>query len=301
MVLIKKAFLLVFLFLLSGISKSFPQSRQARIIEDDLKHKIEFTNVPQRVISLAPNLTEMIFALGEGKSLIANTTYCNYPPKAKTKIKVADLVSVDYEKILELAPDLILMTVEGNKKITYDKLKKFGFKIFVSNPRNFEGIKKTLKDLARIFDVEPRADSILEDWNRKVTEIQKRHGKKRKAMFLVSLNPLMLAGKNTFLNEYFRFCHLENIAADSPANYPVFSREQVLERAPEVILLPKENFHGIKSLLQIFPEWAEVPAVENGAVIPIDPDLFFRPGPRFVTALEQLSELLEEHFSARKE
>ncbi len=283
----KITFLFLFFCLVSG---NVFAGNGTVVLKDDLGHKITFTKPPEKVVTLAPNLTEMIFALGCGHKIIANTTYCNYPPEAKGKTKVGDLISVDYEKITELSPDLILMTVEGNKKNTYHKLKELGFKIFVSNPRNYAGIKKTFKDIAKIFRLESKADSIIHAWDKEVAFIRRSAEKpnKPKTMFVVSLTPLMLAGKNTFVNEYLKLCALKNIADDSPLNYPIFSREEVVKRNPEIIILPQNQFKSKEELLSLYPEWSGLKAIKENKIITVNQDLFFRPGPRFVEALSIL-------------
>ncbi len=284
---------LLFLFSVALLSLA-NFSLDAKVIKDDLGNEIRISEIPKRVVTLAPNLTEMLFALGEGDKIIANTTYCNYPPEAKNKTKVGDLFSVNYEKLIGLSPDLIFMTVEGNSKGTYERLLKLGFKIFVSNPRNYEGIKKTFRDFALIFNDSAHADSIVVSWDARVEKIRKERKSKNKlkAMFVVSLSPLMLAGKNTFVNEYLKFCNLKNVADASPLNYPVFGREEILKDNPDVIILPEGKIKDTSSLLKLFPEWKNLNAIKTGSVYEINPDLFFRPGPRFVKALEFLCKKL---------
>ncbi len=270
-------------------------------VTDDLGVEFSFEKIPQKVITLAPNLTEFIYALNLEDKLIANTVYCNYPDEAKNKTKVGDMISVDYEKIVNLNPDLIFITVEGNAKESYEKLKSLGYKIFVSNPRNYEGIKKTLKDIAFIFNKNDLADSIISDWDRKYEKVIS-EGKLRtekKAMFAVSITPLMLCGENTFMNEFLVGCGLQNIAAGSPMNYPVFNREKLLLIDPEIMIFTYENDFSIDNLLDVYPEWKNLKAIKNNGVLTVDPDLYFRPGPRFLTALIELNKKIGEVLNNR--
>ncbi|MFH1195160.1 MAG: cobalamin-binding protein [bacterium] len=287
------------LFLLSVVVLSFSagcSSRDDKIqtkkfyIEDDLKNKINFEKIPDRVITLAPNLTEMIFELRQGKKLIGNTKYCNYPPEAKNITKVGDLISVDYEKVVQLKPDLIFITVEGNNKDSYDKLKELGLKVFVSNPRNYEGIKKTIRDMAKIFNVEEVAAKKIKGWDEKVKSVIEKAGSPDSliVMFIVALQPLMLSGPNTFVNEFIKMCGMKNIAADSPMPYPVYNREEVLLRSPDYILMASDMGFDSKKIVEVYPEWSRLNAVINNKVISVEGDLYFRPGPRFAEALEKL-------------
>jgi ABC-type Fe3+-hydroxamate transport system substrate-binding protein len=264
-------------------------------IVDDLDSVFNFKSAPQRVITLAPNLTEMIFELGVDSLLIGNTTYCNFPGEAQNIVKVGDLLTVDYEKIISLKPELIFITVEGNSKITYDKLKQYGFRVFVSNPRNYNGIKKTFTDFGRIFNKKKLVGHKITVWDSIVDSIktQSATSDSASAMFLISIKPIMLAGGKTFVNEFINFCGLKNISADSKVNYPLFSREEILKQNPAYIIhsfMQKDITLDIK---KAYPEWKNLNAINNGKIISVDPDLFFRPGPRFVIALQDLHKKLQ--------
>lgn len=259
-------------------------------VADDLQNKIEINTVPQRIISLAPNLTELIFELGEGKKIVGNTSFCNYPDSAKSIPNVADLLTVNLESITNLKPDLIFITAEGNSKTEYTKLIDLGFKVFVSNPRHYNGIKKTLLDMGRIFNKETESDSIVHYWDQKIEKIKKMHDRVilNSAMFLISTKPIISVGKKSFIHQILTYAGLKNITADSDVSYPLFSREEVLLRNPDYFLLYETNTNDINELLEIYPEWHTLPAIVNGRVIYINADLYSRPGPRFVDAVEDL-------------
>ena len=296
----KLRFFLLFLLTLTFISCSREGAKNPSgsiIIKDDLNDTISLPLVPRRVISLAPNMTEMIFAIGEGKKLVGNTLYCNYPEAAKKITKVGDMLSIDYEKILSLKPDLIFITVEGNAKDSYEKLVKLGFKVFVSNPRNFDGIKKTFSDLGKIFGKQAQAKNIISEWDKHYNIITGEVKKypPRTAMFLIGLSPIMLAGKNTFINGLMTSDGLINIAGDSPFNYPIYSREEILKKNPDYILMTGTSEKDSKKLTQAYKEWKFLKAIKSGNVIVVDPDLYLRPGPRFIDALENLFRKIHPH------
>jgi iron complex transport system substrate-binding protein len=261
---------------------------QPDVIKDDLGKKFEFENPPKTIVTLAPNLTEMIYKLDLGDKLIGNTTYCNFPPASKEVKKVGDLISVDFEVISELEPDIIFMTVEGNKKNNYEKLLDLGYRVFVSDPRTFEGIQESFMDIGEIFDKRELALKYITKWDSVVADIwnKSRELPEKSAMFLVQLQPIMLAGKNTFIHEYLKTCNLKNIAAESEQNYPKYSREEILLKDPDFIITAESNKQ--ESFADIYPEWAALRAVKEDNIIYVDSDLFFRPGPRFVDALKDL-------------
>lgn len=280
------------IILIVGCTKEISEEKNKSLIKvvDDLGITYQSDITPKKIISLAPNLTEIIYELGLDSILIGNTKYCNYPEDAIKKEKIGDLLTVDYEKIIELKPDLIFITIEGNAKDSYDKLDKLGFKLFVSNPRDFDGIKKTVLDISKIFRVEKIAENKIKLWDEVIEKIKAEtlNRKKHSGMFLVSLKPVMLAGGNTFINEFLKIVGINNIASDSKVSYPLFSREEILLRNPEIIIHAISN-NGIDSdISNNYPEWKKIDAVKNKNIIKIDPDLFFRPGPRYSIAVQEL-------------
>lgn len=296
--LVKFSFGLVFIaftaLLLLNIScgrQGSDNSRKPGVsVTDDLNRTVGFTSVPKRVICLAPNLTEMIYTLGVQSSLAGNTLYCNYPPEARKITKVGDMMTLDFERILSLKPDLVFITVEGNSRDSYNKLLSLGLKVFVSNPRNFQGIKKTFMDMGRIYNDTLKARSFVQQWEAKFRDVAHKAEKmpRKTAMFLVGLNPLMLAGKNTFINELVTSAGLINIAADSPLNYPVYSREEILKRDPDYIISTDNTPDIYKKLIESYPEWRSLKALKEHNVVTGDPDLYLRPGPRFADAVADL-------------
>ena len=281
---------LIFLFLFISCGQPNKRNPIANEIIDDLGNSFTFEAVPKRIISLAPNITEMIFDLSLQDKLIGNTLYCYYPADAKKIEKVGDMITFNFEKIVSLKPDLIFITVEGNTKDTYDKFKELGLRVFVSNPRNFEGIKKTYLDLARIFKINDMAAERVRGWDSLVSKSKGiMFEEENTAMLLIETKPIMLVGKHTFLNEYLLFNNLKNIADDSPLNYPMFSREEILNRNPDYIIYTSSGSETVSDLVSIYPEWKKLKAVKNNKVIFIDRDLYSRPGPRFAEAVNDLS------------
>ncbi len=284
-------FTLLIIILLVSCKQDVPENEISNnFITDDLGNKIDLQNTPSRIISLAPNLTEFIYELGLEDKLIGNTLYCNYPDEANDITKVGDLLTIDLEKIVTLKPDIIFITVEGNTKDNYNKLIELGLTVFVSNPRDFRGIRKTTRDIAKIFGRDAAAESKIDMWQKRIDHVSEKCKDKpsAKTMFLVSLNPIMLAAKNTFVNGFLEVCNLENVTGDVEINYPFFNREDILERNPEIIIHTQENILSIEDVIKTYPEWSSLDAVKNERIYYVDPDLFHRPGPRYADAAEML-------------
>lgn len=264
------------------------------VVVDDLGYGFKFEKPPERIITLAPNLTEFIFDMGLEDRLIGNTLYCDYPEKAADIEKVGDLLTFNFEKILMLKPDLIFITVEGNTRETYDKFRELGLKIFVSNPRGFEGIKKTCVDIGKIFGKEEEARLKVEKWDSIINGIKNEAGKfENPALyFAIELKPLMVAGKNTFMNEIIEICGAKNLASGSAQNYPVLNREEILKADPDYLLFTAHISDTADRIINLYPEWKTLNAVKNSRLILIDRNLFGRPGPRFAEAASTLFNLL---------
>ncbi|MEG8947838.1 ABC transporter substrate-binding protein [Rosettibacter firmus] len=279
----------IILFILCSCNKE-EQNNNKIIFKDDIGNTITLNKSPKRIITLAPNLTEIIFDLKLDKYLVGNTLYCNFPEQANKIEKVGDMINFDFEKIISLKPDLIFITVEGNTKEAYNKFNELGLKVFVSNPRNISGIKKTYLDIAKILGAETLAKiniSLRDSLIAKISRAAKNYERKS-VMYLVELQPLMLAGKNTFINEYLEICGLENIAKDVNINYPIFNREEILKRNPDIIIIPDDGIITKQKILELYPEWKNLKAINNNKVIFVNRDLFSRPGPRYADAVKEL-------------
>jgi iron complex transport system substrate-binding protein len=282
----KKMLSLVLSLLLISVSLA-----QIEVV-DDLNRKIQFQNPPQRIVSLAPSITETLFSLGLGDRVVGVTRYCNYPPEAKKKQVIGGVVDPNYELIVSLNPDLIIMTVEGNTKESFERLSGLGFKIFVTNPRNFDGIFKTMLDIGKICAVEERAKFLVDSLKGELERIEKPKNKP-KIFVLLSLNPLMTAGKNTFINEIIERAGGVNIGGRSNQNYPIFNREEILRENPDILILTDTTLDK-DELLKNFPEWKHLKAVRENKIFKIDPDIILRPSPRVVFATKIISQLIKK-------
>jgi len=291
---IKNLLIILIFILYFGCANNEKQMPKLNTIKDDLYKTIIIDKIPQKVISLSPNLTELLFELGQGNKIIGNTSYCNYPDSAKLIENVANLLTVNLEKIKALNPDLIFITTEGNSKTDYEKLSKLGLKVFVSNPRNYNGIKKTLLDMGKIFKSSEKVNSIVDSWDTRLNIVKKNHDKIvfKTAIFFVSTSPIFSIGKNSFIHQILTFSGLENISANSEISYHMYKSEEIIKKNPDYILLYENNTNDVNELVETYPEWNTLSAVVNNRVLFLSTDLFRRPGSRFVEAVEKLNMLI---------
>lgn len=260
----------------------------SKIFIDELGKTVKLNHTPQRIISSAPNITEILFALGVGDKVVGITKFCDYPPETKTKEVIGDLINLNFEKIEKLKPDIVFMTPEGNTKDTYEKLIALNIPVYVINPRNIKEIHRSILNLGKVLEVEVRADSLVKSLEFQLEKLQQTHTLEKHGMFIVSLSPLILAGGKSFINDILRIAKLKNIAENSQLAYPIFSREEILKQNPEIIIVPFNNNYSKESILKVYPEWRDINAIQKNQIIYVNPDLFFRPGPRYIEAIEYL-------------
>jgi iron complex transport system substrate-binding protein len=289
-------FLLLFLaILIFTCGKQPPGGKPPFLkIKDDLKREIEFQSRVTRIISLAPSITETMFVLDNGKSLIAVTEYCDYPPAAKMKASIGGMVTPNFEKIVELKPDLIIMTVEGNNQDDFNKLQNLGYKIFVTQPKDIDGIIKSISDIGKIIGADSSADALIGSMRQRQEKVIHSKGgtRNRKVLTVISLQPLICAGKNTFINELIGIAGGINIAADTPMPYPILNREEVLKQNPDIIIAMDDAVSSTREILRFFPEWKNLSAFRNKKVFIIDGDILSRPGPRIMDGLEAFARIV---------
>ncbi|MBU1299818.1 MAG: cobalamin-binding protein [Bacteroidetes bacterium] len=265
-------------------------------ITDDLGRDVVLDKKPSRIISLAPNITEILFALDSGKTLAAVTDYCDYPEQAKTKPRIGGMINPNYEIITELNPDLIIMTVEGNNQNDFDKLEKLGYKIFVTRPKNIEGILKSVTDIGKIIEVDERSAALVNQLHERQAAILQsvRNTSPPKVFIIISLQPLISAAEGTFIDEMINLLGGINIAAESVVQYPIINREAVLKQNPDVVIAMDDAVKNKDEMLKYFPEWKKLKAFKHDKVFVVDGDLLSRPGPRIIDGLEVLAGLVNE-------
>lgn len=263
-------------------------------VKDDLNRNIEFQTTAQRVISLAPSITETLFALDDGKSLLAVTDYCDYPQAAKMKISVGGMITPNFEKIAELKPGLIIMTVEGNNQDDFNKLRNLGYKIFITRPKDIDGIYKSILDLGKIIGADSSAETLIHSMRQRQEKVIQSKGgiRNSKVLTVISLQPLICAGKNTFINELIGMAGGINIAANAPMPYPILNREEVLKQNPDIIIAMDDAVRNADEMLRFFPEWKKLNAFRQKKVFIVEGDILSRPGPRIIDGLEVLARIV---------
>jgi iron complex transport system substrate-binding protein len=262
---------------------------------DEVNRDVAIPFPPKRIVSLAPNITEILFSLGLDEEIVGISIHCNFPEKAKSKVRVGSYISLDFEKITFLKPDLVIATGAGNTREMVDRLEKLGFPTYVIFPKNFNDVLKSIDHLGQVAGREKEAMGIIQGMKQRSQRmIELTQGLSRPKVFLqIGEAPIVTVGKGSFADDLIYLAGGENIAGKEKQMYPRLGMEEILERSPEVILVSSMNPKGdYQRGLQEWSRWKMIPAVKNGRVHLIDSDLIDRPSPRIIDGLEEIARIL---------
>lgn len=262
-------------------------------ITDDFGTKVVLENKPEKIVSLAPNNTEILFALGLGDKVVGVTSFCDYPPEALDVENVGDFSGNNLERIIELEPDLVITYGVGNEDENA-RLREAGINVIGFEPESIDEVIDTIRRIGKITGRDESAKSITEEMQKAKDEIVSRveDVDKPKVFYEVWHEPIMTAGPGSFMDHLITLAGGENIAGDAADEYPQFDLEQLVERNPEVYLtsadLPEKTVESIMER----PGYADIDAINQGRVHLLDPNIVSRPGPRIVEALELVAKAI---------
>jgi iron complex transport system substrate-binding protein len=264
----------------------------AATFTDEVGRKVEVAGVPQRIISVAPSITETLFALGLGDRVVGVSSYCKYPPEALKKEKIGGYVNPSLEKIVALKPDLVVAIAEGDLRAFVDKLAGLKIPVFIVNPADVSGVLTSIRNIGNVTSSSPAARKLTRTMEERIRAVQARiQGRPRtRVLQVLSLDPLLSVGKGTFVDDLIRLAGGRNIAEDAGGKYPRLSMEEVLAQNPEVILLAAMNSPDLMAEeRRYWQRWKTLSAVRNGRIRAVDSDLILRPSPRIVDGLEEIA------------
>lgn len=282
--------IVAFIFIVNiSLAGTFPIT-----VKDDVGRRVTVPKEPKRIISTAPAVTEILFALGLDEKIVGVTTLCNYPEEAKTKEKIGTFQSPNIEKILSLKPDLIVAT-GGVQRQVVEKLEQLGIPVFVSYPGTLEDVIKSIYTIGRICGAEENARKLAFNLKFRIAKVTSKVAKARskpKVFFELWHEPLMSAGPGSFIDDLIKKAGGINIAGSAKSAYPIFSLEQVIKEDPDVIIGAESSMGGNPIEISKRPGWDVLKAVKNQRVFTINDDIVFRSGPRLVLALEIIAKYL---------
>ena len=265
-----------------------------RTFVDALGRKLFLAKAPSRVVSMAPNVTEMLFALGLEEKVVAVTPFCDYPPEAQSKTHLGG-TNPSIEQILALKPDLVLAPqdiIQPDLLLNLDRVK---VPTFVLQAAQLEDVLAQIQTVARMFDRSKAGDELAATIRQRIAVVKERTQSLAhpRVLYVLNTDPLQTVGPGSFIHQLIEAAGGANIAAGTSTAYPRFALEEVLARDPELIVFPVGTAEGIpEEERQQWRRWSSLSAVKYNRLVLVPSVLVDRPGPRIVEGLELLAKAI---------
>ncbi|MEO0092158.1 MAG: cobalamin-binding protein [candidate division WOR-3 bacterium] len=258
------------------------------------------TVTAKRIISLVPSVTEIIYALGRDSLLVGNTIYCDFPEAAKNIYKVGDFSNPSLEKILKRKPTLVFATLPEQKNIV-EQLKKYKIQVFCSRPNSVNNLFQEMIEISKLVDAEEQGNILVSALKERLIAIANKNNvvDSPKVYIEIAGTPIMTVGNLSYINDLVRYAGAINVFADVSKEYFVTNSEELIKRNPDIILILHPS--ATKSQVRKRIGWSEITAIKKNRVYTeLNPDYFFRPGPRFILAVEELAKIVYSITKKRK-
>ncbi|MCD6298023.1 MAG: ABC transporter substrate-binding protein, partial [Deltaproteobacteria bacterium] len=229
----------IILLFIIGLFLSAGTQSSAKTVTDQLGREVTLPDDPKRVVSLAPSITEIIFALGREQRLKGVTRFSDFPPEAMNIPKVGSFVRLDLEKIVALRPDLCFAVKDGNPGEIAARLESLGIPVYAVDPKNLESVMETFLDIGRLLNATEEAKDIVGKMRSRITRVKSlvaNVSHRPRVFFQIGLSPIVAVGTRTFIHKLIVLAGGKNLS-EGPVPYPRFSREQVLALSPEVLII----------------------------------------------------------------
>jgi iron complex transport system substrate-binding protein len=260
-------------------------------VRDMEGREIVLTAPPQRIVSLVPSATEIIYAVGGEDRLVGRTDFCDYPPAARAKPSVGGMVNPSLETLVSLKPDLVIATNAGNREDTVKQLTRLRIPVYLVGADRIAQVKDVARRLGGLTGRDAAVASLVDRIDRRVAVVRdavKAHGRPR-VLYVLWPDPLIVPGPAALLTELIDIAGGVSITAADAEAYPRYSLEAAVAKAPEVIVLAN---HGSRSGPIAIDRWqrlTSLPAIKSGRVHSVDGNLMHRYGPRVIDGLDQLA------------
>lgn len=283
-----------------NVANSSVSQVPTRIVTDDLGRRVIVPVKITRVVSLAPDLTENIFAVGAGDRLVGVTTFCNYPEEARSIAKIGDTINPNMESIVALKPDVVFVSTASQIEAFMKTLEANGIAVYVTNPKSLDDVLGNLKKLGVLFGTDEIAQRLNDELVKRRTQLSigvgtymvevanqedyDRRVEVKKVFVQISREPLFTIGNSSYLNQVLEEAGGRSATANIETAFPKISKETASILNPDAIILSESEDN--KEPNEVFKN---SPAIKNGRVYKVNADLLSRPGPRLVDALEQIA------------
>jgi iron complex transport system substrate-binding protein len=272
------------------------QRHQDEIVSTPLKN-------PERIVSLAPDITEILFALGLCNRIIAVSSDSDYPPEAAAKQKVGTFWKPSTEAIISIKPDLVITQWFAEQKALADTLEQLGYNVLVLSMQKFSELPEVINKIGMVTGTKEKAEQLASNIDNKIYELKAKYRRtdKIKVLWVIQEEPLRVAGRETFLNEILEAAGGENAIGKTSQQYPSISTEELISCGAEVVIqsaMSKENIESQQKHAELFwSKYPNLPAVKNNRIYVLNSDVLLRLGPRLPEGIEIIAGCLYRNVS----
>jgi len=273
-------------YLFLGLLLALPAQAETIRVRDDAGQTLEFKHPPQRIISLTPHLTELLFAVGAGAQVVGVDSASDYPEAAQSLPRVGDYSRINFERILTMKPDLVMVWVGGNRAADIHGLKKMGVPVLHTQATQLKDVARLLRLIGTVSGHAGQGEAAARDFMGRLAALQVKSPPRPpvKVFYQVWDRPLMTVGGTHWISDALTVCGARNVFADLRALSPVVSLEAVLQRSPGLIVSGTDA----PDMRRQWQRYASLPTVKNQAFIRLDADRLHRLTPRLIEGVAEL-------------
>lgn len=267
----------------------------AATVVDDAGQQVSLPQAAQRIVSLAPSLTEMLFSAGAGDKLVGVVEYSDFPAQALDLPRIGRHDLLDMERILQLQPDLVVAWQSGNPRASINRLRELGLTVYIAEPRSLQAIPSHIRRLAILAGTEADAAPLIADFESELSALENRYSDKEpvNTFYQVWNAPLITAGGNELINDIITLCGGHNVFSDISLVAPKVSVEAVLLRNPQAIVASGMDVER-PEWLDEWQSWPDLAATRAGNLFFIPPDLLQRHTLRAIQGAQQMCRYLDQ-------
>lgn len=281
----------IVLLLICSFSPLFAQPVQ---VTDDLGQQLTLTKPADKIIALSPHLAELVFDAGAGKHLVATVEHADFPKAAKSLPRLGSYNALDFERLVALQPDIVLVWLSGNGDAPVKKLRQLGFNIYASEPRKLSDISKTIRNIGKLAGTTDIAETRAAQFDAQLMRLQQSYQQSRAISVFYQIwdKPLITINGEQLIDEVIQLCGGINIFASLPILAPTVSTEELILKNPQVIIGGAKPEKRIKWKQQ-WQQWPVIRAVKNDHYYFINPDLLSRQTTRMLGGAAELCSILD--------
>ena len=267
----------------------------AEQMTDDAGKEIHLDRPAQRIVSLAPHATEILFAIGAGEKIVGAVNYSDYPPAAQSIPRVGGYNNIDVERIVALRPDLVVAWSSGNNPAQVEALERLGIRVFRNEPRRVLDVAATARRLGKLVGTAAQAQHFAGVFEARYRRLRETYADRRPVRLFYEIwnQPLLTINGQHLISDVIRLCGAVNVFADLPALVPQVDVEAVLAARPEIIVAGSGMGQDRQAWLDAWRRWPSLPAVVRNQLYLIDADLLQRHGPRILDGAEALCAVVD--------